>query len=156
MGFFNYPGTKDDDVRRSDVVLLEDISPEDWAKILKAVEQIQFTTGDDLVRHGDPGDAFYILVSGSADVLIPSNNGPDQHLAIIPEGSVFGEMSFFDDQPRSATIRAREDGTAVRIDRHSFDTLASWEPVIARQMLHDLGRVLARRLRWETNRSTRS
>ena len=156
MGFFNYPGTKDDGVRRSDVVLLENISPEDWTKILKVVEQIQFSAGDNLVRHGDPGDAFYILVSGSADVLVPSKSGPDRHLAIMPEGSVFGEMSFFDDQPRSATIRAREDGAAVRIDRQVFETLASWEPVIARQMLHDLGRVLTRKLRWETDRSARS
>jgi len=156
VGFFNYPGTTEDDVRRSDVELLEGISPDDWAKILKVVIQIHFKSGDNLVTFGESGDSFYILVSGSADVLIPSKNGPEQHLAVIPEGSVFGEMSFFDDQPRSATIRAREDGTAVRIDRKSFDALASWEPVIARQMLHDLGRVLSRRLRWETQRSTSS
>lgn len=156
MGFFNYPGTTEQNVRRSDVELLEDYSPDDWAKILKIVKHIHFKTGDDLVTYGDSGDSFYILVSGSADVLIPSKDGPEHYLAIIPEGSVFGEMSFFDDQPRSATVRAREDGTAVRIDKKSFDTLASWEPVIARQMLHDLGRVLSRRLRWETERSTNS
>ncbi len=95
MGFFNYPGTTEDDVRRSDVELLEGISPDDWAKILKVVIQIHFKSGDNLVTFGESGDSFYILVSGSADVLIPSKNGPEQHLAVIPEGSVFGEMSFF-------------------------------------------------------------
>jgi CRP-like cAMP-binding protein len=71
-------------------------------------------------------------------------------LATIQEGSVFGEIAFFDDAPRSATIRARKRGSAVRISRENFENLAAWEPKIARRMLDELGQVLAMRLRWTT------
>lgn len=77
----------------------------------------------------------------------------DKVLATIPEGSVFGEISFFDGAPRSAAIRSRTQGSAIRVTRENFDTLAAWEPVIARKMLFDLGRVLAMRLRWTTSLS---
>jgi len=75
-------------------------------------------------------------------------------LASIPEGSVFGEISFFDGAPRSATIRSKTPGTAIRITTETFDTLAAWEPVIARKLLFDLGRILAMWLRWATSVSS--
>ena len=74
-------------------------------------------------------------------------------LATITEGSVFGEIAFFDGAPRSATIRSRSTGSAVRVTRENFETLAAWEPTIARQLLFDLGRILAMRLRWTTGRA---
>lgn len=156
MGFFNYPGTTTrGDIRQTDAVLLEEISPEDWAKILKVVEVRPFSAGTDLVSHGDQDDALFVLVSGSVDVLVPDERGQLEQIAIISEGSVFGELAFFDRKSRSATIRARENGSALCIDRQAFNTLAAREPGLALQLLDDLGRSLAYKLRWEMERSQR-
>lgn len=113
--------------------------------MLKIVKHRVFRAGDDLIRTGDKDDSFYILTSGEVEVTIA-----DKVLATIPEGSVFGEISFFDGALRSATIRAKTTGSAIRVTREDLDTLAAWEPEIARKMLFDLGRVLAMRLRWTT------
>ncbi|MBT5917632.1 MAG: cyclic nucleotide-binding domain-containing protein, partial [Alphaproteobacteria bacterium] len=68
----------------------------------------------------------------------------------IPKGSVFGEIAFFDGQPRSATILSRVQGSALKISRQSFETLVESHPKVANMILFDLSRILALRLRWTT------
>ncbi len=145
MGLFDYSNTADSQESLQEITFLADLSSEDWARVLKIVKSRLFRAGDDLIRAGDKDDSFYILTSGEVEVTIA-----DKVLATIPEGSVFGEISFFDGALRSATIRAKTKGSAVRVTREDLDTLAAWEPEIARKMLFDLGRVLAMRLRWTT------
>ncbi len=149
MGLFDYPGDAAPDVPLQEITFLADLSEDDWARVRKLVETRQFRTGDDLIRAGDKDDSFYILTNGEVEVVIG-----DKVLASIPEGSVFGEIAFFDGAPRSATIRSKTNGSALRLTRENFDTLAAWEPVIARQLLFDLGRILAMRLRWTTSNSS--
>ena len=145
MGLFDYPDAAKPVESLQEITFLADLSSEDWARILKIVQNRLFRAGDDLIRAGDKDDSFYILTSGTVEVTIG-----DKVLATIPEGSVFGEISFFDGALRSATIRAKSTGSAVCVTRENLDTLAAWEPEIARKILFDLGRVLAMRLRWTT------
>jgi len=148
MGLFDYTETAEPDTSLQEITFLADLSEADWARICKLVETRQFRAGDDLIRAGDKDDSFYILTNGEVDVMIG-----DKVLANIPEGSVFGEIAFFDGAPRSATIRSKTPGSAIRVSRENFDTLAAWEPIIARKLLFDLGRILAMRLRWTTSLS---
>lgn len=152
MGLFDYPGTESQDTALAEITFLGELSEAEWARILRLVETRQFRAGEDLIRTGEKDDSFYILTNGEVDVIIVSGSA-ETTLATITEGSVFGEISFFDREPRSATIRARSQGTAVRFTRENFDNLAAWEPNIARQILLDLGRILAIRLRWTTGQT---
>ena len=147
MGLFDYEGSDSQDSELVEITFLADLTAEDWTRVLGVVETRQFRAGEDLIRIGDEDDSFYILTNGNVDVVVGAE---ETVLATISEGSVFGEIAFFDRAPRSATIRARSQGSAVRITRENFDNLAAWEPEIARQMLYDLGRILAARLRWTT------
>ncbi len=149
MGLFDYPDASKATEPLQEIIFLADLSSQDWARILKIVSSRVFRAGEDLIRVGDKDDAFYILTQGEVDVTIG-----DKVVATIAEGSVFGEISFFDGAVRSATIRAKTNGTAVRVTREDLDTLAAWEPEVARKMLFDLGRILAMRLRWTTRRVT--
>lgn len=152
MGLFDYDGPTTGPSELSEITLLGDLSDDDWGRVLKIVETRQFKTGEEIITVGDQDDAFFILTSGQVDV-ITSAEGESTVLASIPEGSVFGEIAFFDGMPRSATIRAQGQVSAVRITRQNFETLAAWEPKIARTLLYDLGRILAMRLRWTTERA---
>lgn len=149
IGLFDYPDTVVPEKSLQEITFLADLSEVDWARIKKLVETRHFRTGDDLIRVGYKDDSFYVLTNGEVEVVIG-----DKVLASIPEGSVFGEISFFDGAPRSATIRSKTPGTAIRITKETFDTLAAWEPVIARKLLFDLGRILAMWLRWATSVSS--
>lgn len=149
MGLFDYPNTGTPVESLQEITFLADLSSEDWSRVLKIVKSRLFRAGEDLIRAGEKDDSFYILTRGEVEVTIG-----DKVLATIAEGSVFGEISFFDGARRSATIRAKSQGSAMRVTREDLDNLAAWEPEIARKMLFDLGRILAMRLRWTTKRTS--
>lgn len=124
------------------LVFLQGLTAREWSKVFTFAEMRRFAAGDMLVRSGEEDDSFYIMTAGSAEVLHDS-----QVIGQIAEGAVFGEVAFFDRQPRSASIRALQDGAAARFSRSAFENLAAWEPVLARRMLYELGNALAIRLR---------
>ncbi|MGA9087836.1 MAG: cyclic nucleotide-binding domain-containing protein [Bradyrhizobium sp.] len=158
MSFFEYPtvgatqSKASGEPAASAFTFLENLPKGSWEKILPIVETRHFRLGDDIIKMGERDDSFYILSSGSVNVVVPDRRGRDTVIVEIPEGSVFGEIAFFDRQPRSATIRASSDGSAIRVTRANFEHLSAWYPVIARQMLLDLGRILALRLRWTSTK----
>jgi CRP/FNR family transcriptional regulator, cyclic AMP receptor protein len=147
MGLFDYPtGAKPDASTTTTFTLLADLPEASWKKILAIVGKIHFRKGDCIIRQGEPDNAFFILTSGSVEVVF-DRPGHETVTIKIPQGSVFGEIAFFDGSPRMATVRALEDGVAVRVTRSNFEHLAAWEPQIARRILLELGQVLAVRLR---------
>lgn len=154
MGLFDYESIATPAAPTNETVFLEDFSADDWRKILDIVETRHFKSGQDLVRDGEQDDSFYILSSGTVEIVVRDARGNETALTSLPEGSVFGEIAFFDGQPRSATVRAKTNGSAIRISRANFETFAAWEPVLARKVLLELGKVLSLRLRWTTKRTT--
>jgi CRP-like cAMP-binding protein len=146
QSFFDYPGeTAADEARQ--LVFLADLSPEGWGKLLARTGAQRFRAGEVLVRAGDAQPALYIVASGSLEVLGADRRGRERRVAVIEQGSVFGEQSFFDRLPRSATVRALTDGELRSLTPEAFEVLAAREPDLARMVLLDLGRILSLRLR---------
>jgi CRP/FNR family transcriptional regulator, cyclic AMP receptor protein len=153
MGLFDYPaGLQPSGATSASpaFTLLADLPQSSWKKILALVETLHFHKGDCIIRQGERDNAFFILSSGTVEVVTSDRNGRETVISEIPQGSVFGEIAFFDGKPRTAAIRAREDGVAIRVTRNNFEHLAAWEPQIARRILLELGQVLAVRLRAAT------
>jgi CRP-like cAMP-binding protein len=146
QSFFDYPGeTAADEARQ--LVFLADLSPEGWGKLLARTGAQRFRAGEVLVRAGEAQPALYIVASGSLEVLGTDRRGRERRVAVIEQGSVFGEQSFFDRLPRSATVRALTDGELRSLTPEAFEVLAAREPDLARMVLLDLGRILSLRLR---------
>jgi CRP-like cAMP-binding protein/Zn-dependent protease len=74
--------------------------------------------GDRLVIEGEPGDAFYAIVSGRADVL---RGGEVVDVAVA--GTYFGEIALLRDVPRTASVVARTPMRLFRLDREGFDNV---------------------------------
>jgi CRP-like cAMP-binding protein len=146
QGFFDYPGeTAAGEARQ--LVFLADLSPEGWGKLLARTGAQRFRAGEVLVRAGEAQPALYIVASGSLEVVGADRRGRARRVAVIEQGSVFGEQSFFDRLPRSATVRALTDGELRSLTPEAFEVLAAREPDLARMVLLDLGRILSLRLR---------
>lgn len=94
--------------------LLDDREREALAQLL---EPESFRKGETIYDYGDPGEKIYIVRSGLAEVWIENDEG---HRLVVSEpcaGDVFGEISFLDGGPRSATARALEDTECLTLTR---------------------------------------
>jgi CRP-like cAMP-binding protein len=68
-----------------------------------------------LFLQGEPGKNFYVLMSGSMEVIVNENV-----VNVISPGEGFGELALLHDTPRSATIQATEYCTLWTLDRNTF------------------------------------
>ncbi len=151
MGLFDYPKSSEMAQRMLDeFTFLGEASSDDWDIIRAHVETKNFGAGEKLVRYGEIDTSFFILTEGTVEIVVEQSDGEPHVLSNIPKGSVFGEIAFFDGQPRSATILSRVSGSAMKISRENFNKLSQTHPKIANLILFALARILALRLRWTT------
>ena len=90
-----------------------------------SVEQMQI--GDEIVRQGEPGDRFYVIDSGSVEVLVDGRPS-----ASLGPGDYFGEIALLRDLPRTATVQAREDGLLLTLTHDAFvPAVSGYSPSLA-------------------------
>ncbi len=80
---------------------------------------------------GDPGDAAYLLESGSVEVLAKDG----QRIAVMRAGEIFGEIALLDQMPRTATVRTLEPTTLLRIERELVQELLKRTDPVIRHLL---------------------
>jgi MFS family permease len=83
--------------------------------------------GATIVSEGDPGDYFYIVVEGHADVTIRGT-----HVRSQGPGDYFGEIALLRDVPRTATVTAREQMELCTIRREDFLAVVTGHPAVRR------------------------
>lgn len=102
-----------------------------------------FKEGDLVFRQGDPADCMYLVRKGSLRVLLEKDEG-DVTLATLDAGAIVGEMAFFDNKPRSATVKANHGTEVTQISRTDFEKLLTQIPKWMVTMMQSLsGRLRA-------------
>jgi HlyB family type I secretion system ABC transporter len=86
--------------------------------------------GTEIVREGDPADAFYVVASGRARALKAGPGGQELPLTILRPGDTFGEMGLLDGARRTATVRASSDVSLLKMDGTVFQALLRTYPEI--------------------------
>jgi CRP-like cAMP-binding protein len=82
-----------------------------------------FAPGETIIKEGDPGDKFYIIMSGKAEASQAGKHGKDIRLRIMNEGSYFGEIALLMDSPRVASVEAVTPTSVLGLNRKDFDRL---------------------------------
>jgi CRP/FNR family transcriptional regulator, cyclic AMP receptor protein len=126
------------------VDLFAGLDKKDLQVLTNACQERTYKAGSTLIKQGDTGVGLYVIISGT--VRITQANNPDKaevDLGTAGPGSVLGEMSLLDDLPRSATITAVTDVTALLLPVWEFRTTLRNQPDIALRLLS----VLSHRLR---------
>lgn len=104
-----------------------------------------------IVKQGDPGDAMYLLLEGEVRVRLMIS-GKETTLTTMGPGEFFGEISLFDDGPRSADIVANKECLVLKITVENFHKLANEHPELATPMLLAIGKTLTARIRADNKR----
>lgn len=119
------------------------------AQTLLAEEGIvhNFDAGTWIVREGDEGHSFYILVHGDVDVIKHADGPSGVLLAKLHEGTFFGELCVVDPVRREASVRAVTPVRAIEIKAATLHHLYQKLPDQYAIVLLNLARDMARRLR---------
>ncbi len=129
--------------------LFSGLEKKDLQALAASCQERKYSAGTTLLKQGDTGVGLYIITSGK--VRITQAVHPDkaeEELRIEGPGGVLGEMALLDDLPRSATVTAIEDVTALILPVWDFRATIQSHPDIALKLLA----VLSRRLRKAENR----
>jgi CRP-like cAMP-binding protein len=104
-------------------------------------ERLQFEPGERLCVQGEPGETAYIILEGSARVLVETPEGPLE-VARLGENAIVGEIAILCNLPRTATVEAVTPLTALRISKDGFFNLVSQFPQVGLEIMHELARRL--------------
>jgi CRP-like cAMP-binding protein len=97
------------------------IPPANIQAIFTSLEDVNFKSGDSVIKQGEPGDYFYIIKSGRCMVTrkMPGQD-KDIKLAELEAGTSFGEEALISDAERNATIVMLSDGVLSRLSKEQF------------------------------------
>jgi ATP-binding cassette subfamily B protein len=98
-----------------EIPLFENVDPSTLAELSSLFSTEQIPEDRDIIREGDPGDRFYILVRGKSEVI----KGPAR-VAVLQDGDYFGEIALISDQPRNATVRSMTPCVCLILQRDHF------------------------------------
>ncbi len=138
------------------------IPPANLQAVFMRMERIHQRQGKVVIKQGEPGDFFYVLIEGTAQVIreTPMRDGKGLKLAEIKPGDTFGEEALISGAKRNATITMLSDGALMRLGKDDFQKLLN-EPMLswvgyehARRIVTDGGSWLDVRLPAEFQRGS--
>lgn len=126
--------------------LFETIAEPTFAAIAADLTTARVPAGGVVFREGDPPGDFYVIRRGRARVTMLVD-GKTLLLAEIEAGSFFGEMSLFEERPRSSSVEAAEDLDLIVMPASAFRALEARDPASASRFYRQLFIEASRRLR---------
>jgi CRP-like cAMP-binding protein len=132
------------------VSLFEGLTLEELGIIAGAMTGDTFPEGHVVYRENEVGCAcIYIIRRGKVDVIKQSTDGDPMAIAVLREGSFFGEFSFFDSKPHSATtVVAEQDTVVLSLQRPDFEKAVASHPWVGYKILiniiHEISSVIRR------------
>jgi len=123
------------------------LSVDEHQQVLSLLKHEQYPEGDVILREGRSTQILWIIVRGRCEVVKSMKDGAERQLAVLEQGAVFGEMSFFEPAPHSASIRALSDVEVMRLSREDYDQLQQSASLAAYKIAANIVKVLATRLR---------
>jgi len=103
------------------VPILQNMDHYERSKLADAVKEKKASTGDIVIKQGDQGDVFYILLEGSAEAFLKDN--AKKAVMKYKPGDYFGELALLRNEPRAASVRVTVDSKMIVLDRGSFKRL---------------------------------
>ena len=127
------------------ISLFTNVEPAKLKLMCFASERLTYQEGQNLCEQGDVGDSAFIIMAGSADVVVATDDGP-LVVARVGKNDIIGEIAILCDVPRTATVVATSELTALKLTKDLFFRMVTDFPEIGVEIM----RVLAHRLEHTT------
>ena len=129
------------------IEMFEQFNDPELSKIKGILKDFAYKEKEVLCKEGDPGDRMFIITEGVVEIKKKMAEHQAVSLARLLEGEIFGELSFFDDTPRSASVVALSPTKVMVITRKDFMKLLDSDKDIANKLLLWILGKTSRRLR---------
>lgn len=112
-------------LRKDELPFLADLDDDAFLDLLSIMETVTCRAGRTVLKRQDPGDDVYVVLSGSCKVTRDGRT-----LAVLHAGDVFGEIGFFGTAGRSATVRALEKTSLIRLTSSALRGIMDRHPCL--------------------------
>jgi CRP-like cAMP-binding protein len=100
-------------------------------------ESFKFENAEELFHTGDPADCAYVIMSGEVEIMVVTESG-EEPAFVRGSNELIGEMGILTNSPRSTSVRARGEVTAMRINDEAFIRLLRENSEIALNVMRQL------------------
>ncbi|MBI5328808.1 MAG: cyclic nucleotide-binding domain-containing protein [Deltaproteobacteria bacterium] len=121
-----------------DMAFFGDFTDEELTAISKIVKKKSYKIGEPIFKENEDGTSMYIIRKGEVKACKAAPDGELMTLTLMKDGDIFGEMSFLDERPRSATIVAISSTEAYSIEKYDFEKLIDSHPRMVYKMLKNI------------------
>ncbi|MGK5090027.1 cyclic nucleotide-binding domain-containing protein [Bdellovibrionota bacterium FG-2] len=117
-------------------------------QLLKMMSSKQYLAGAAIIKEGEQGSEFFILIEGVASVIKSTIDGEEYKVALLraQDHIFFGEGGLLDTETRSASVRAESNCQCLVLERAAFESFSKQHPHWAYPVLLQLARTIHRRL----------
>ncbi|MEW6685681.1 MAG: cyclic nucleotide-binding domain-containing protein [Candidatus Edwardsbacteria bacterium] len=133
------------------IPLFSELSPSQMALLASQFSYEKHRAGEEIVREGEAGDAFYVIKSGQLEVWVKNEQGEEKKVARLGEGEYFGEIALLLDVPRTATVKTVTETELLKLKKEDFKELLGEHLYLAK----NLEQISSRRI-YDTKRKTRA
>jgi CRP-like cAMP-binding protein len=125
------------------VPMFRDVDPARLKLLAFTSARVRYAAGQRFFARGEASDAAYLILDGRVTVELDTPGGVIK-VAEVERNGLVGEMGVLSDSPRSATIVAADDTTALRIDKRIFMELLEQFPQLSLAVMRELAKRLER------------
>ena len=130
-------GNKDRQRLLGQVPLFSACTDKELDRLARHAELVDFPAGQTLMTEGETGHEFFVIVDGEVGVTAGGDT-----LAKLGAGAYVGELALLDPGPRTATVTALRDTSAVLLASREFYAAVDESPVLARKLLTGMAKRL--------------
>lgn len=118
----------------SQIDLFNMIPLQDRQLVLKRLQKQVYLKNEIVVREGDHGSSFYVILKGTLEVLRKMRDRAPLVIGELKSGQFFGELSLLTGESRSATIRAVTDSELLRLEKQDFKEILERHPDLSESL----------------------
>ena len=127
------------------------LSQEELEELENVCKTNSFSADEVIITEAEEGSTLYLVKSGMVEARKDLGNEQYKKLKQLGEGGFFGEISFLNGAPRSATVIAIEETQILELSKDAFNGLIADKPVIGHKLYEFVACELASRLRSNTD-----
>ena len=122
------------------VPLFSSLSSRHLKRLADSMKEVRYMEGAPVVKEGQEGDSFYVILQGEAKVVGPEGTAVNR---LLP-GDFFGEISLLDGGARTATVTTETPVTMLELKRTAFLRMLKDESDVAVKLLSHTASLLRR------------